>query len=98
MKNLVNAIRRNAEAYEQPRKAQFESDFAAFRRKFAAAFVSRPADPAPDGENPPQDEPEPHQDEPEPPQDEPEPPQDEPEPPKRKTARGKATRGKTGKR
>ena len=58
MKNLVNAMRRNAEAYEQPRKAQFESDFAAFRRKFAAAFGSRPAGTPPDGENPPQDKPE----------------------------------------
>ena len=59
MKNLVSAIRRNADAYELPRKAQVESDSAAFRRKFAAAFGSRPADPAPDGENPPQDKPEP---------------------------------------
>ena len=58
MKNLVNAMRRNAEAYEQPRKAQFESDFAAFRRKFAAAFGSRPAGTPPDGENQPQDKPE----------------------------------------
>ena len=90
MKNLVNAIRRNADAYEQPRKAQFESDFAAFRRKFAAAFGSCPAGTLSDGENPPQDKPEPPQDEPEPPQDEPEPPQDEPEPPKRNTARGKS--------
>ncbi len=59
MKNLVSAIRRNAETYELPRKAQFESDFAAFRRKFASAFGSRPPDAGTDGENPPQDKPEP---------------------------------------
>ena len=59
MKNLVSAIRRNADAYELPRKAQVESDSAAFRRKFAAAFGSRPADSAPDGESQSQDKPEP---------------------------------------
>ena len=62
MKNLVNAIRRNTEPQEQLRRAQIESDFSAFRRKFAMAFASRKpsgAQATPDGDSTPQDKPEP---------------------------------------
>lgn len=62
MKNLVEAIRRNTEPQERLRRAQQESDFSAFRRKFAMAFASRRppsgAEATPDGDSPPQEKPE----------------------------------------
>ena len=41
MKNLVSALRRNAEVYDASRKAQLDADNAAFRRKFASAFGAK---------------------------------------------------------
>ena len=59
MTTLVDAIRRNAEAFDAPRRAQMDADNSAFRSKFASAFGPRPAKTPPEGENPPQDKPEP---------------------------------------
>lgn len=52
MKTLVDAIRRNADVYDAPRKAQTDAENGSFRSKFASAFGSRPAGMPPDGENP----------------------------------------------
>ena len=58
MKTLVEALRRNAESFDAPRRDLADAENSAFRCKFASAFGPRPAGTPQNGENPPQDKPE----------------------------------------